>query len=166
MNTRSRRYTRASCIAGMGLVSGAPSQYGDPMAQDGDIDEVLRVIRDVNMTSPVQIRVTGENQGQDGDRTILLAFEGEPSAGLGIVVASSPPTADRIVQVANQIQDFVVETLPEHGHPAVWPECGEHPGSHPLEPATDASQPVWRCPRSGQIHGAIGGLRGRIGGLS
>jgi hypothetical protein len=62
-------------------------------------------------------------------------------------------------QAAHQLQEWEIHELWEHGRPATWPECPEHPGTHPLEPDTDGQgSAVWQCPRTQQVICAIGAL--------
>ena len=105
----------------------------------------------------MRIAVTGQSSEVDGERTVWLSLDGDESK-LGVVLTSGKPPMDRFVEIAGQIQDWVLETLAGRGHPAVWPECLEHPGTHPLEAFNEASQPVWRCPRSGRSQAGVGAL--------
>src|SRR5687768_5251645 len=111
------------------------------MVQDSDIEVLTPIIRDVNTTSPMRIAVTGQSSEVDSERTIWLGLDGDDSK-VGVVLASGKPMVDRFVEIAGQIQDWVLQTLAGHGYQAVWPECREHPGTHPLEAFNEASQPV------------------------
>jgi len=78
---------------------------------------------------------------------------------MGIWIPLSSPAAERVAELAGQLQEWEVEELCAAGRPATWPECPEHPDSHPLEPVLDeAGTAVWRCPRSGQVICAIGAV--------
>lgn len=92
---------------------------------------------------------------------------GSPPAGRmsggsnGVSVARSGSAGGRIADLADQVQEWEVEALAAAGRPATWPECPEHPRSHPLEPATESAEhAVWRCPRSRRVVCAIGELAG------
>ena len=63
-----------------------------------------------------------------------------------------------MAQLAEQLQEWEVEQLCWAGRSATGPECPEHPGSHPLEPAVAGDIAVWRCPRSRRVADTIGGL--------
>jgi hypothetical protein len=81
-------------------------------------------------------------------------------SGMGIWVQRDGSPAERVAALAEQLQEFEVEELCAAGRSATWPECPQHPNSHPLEPvAADQHTAVWRCPRSGAVICAIGDLR-------
>jgi hypothetical protein len=74
-------------------------------------------------------------------------------------VAPAQSVAERVADLADQVQEREAEALAEAGRPAAWPECPEHPASHPLAPAVAGDGgSVWRCPRSGTPVCAIGEL--------
>jgi hypothetical protein len=45
----------------------------------------------------------------------------------GIHVQVSLPPAERLADLADQLQDWEVEELAAAGRPATWPECPQHP---------------------------------------
>jgi NAD(P)-dependent dehydrogenase (short-subunit alcohol dehydrogenase family) len=47
----------------------------------------------------------------------------------GVSVMADEPLAARVASVADQVQEWAVETLWRAGQPATWPECPRHPGS-------------------------------------
>jgi hypothetical protein len=60
------------------------------------------------------------------------------------------------------IQEWEIEELAAAGRSATWPECCDHPNSHPLQPRLDdENTAVWRCPRSGRVISAIGAFGSR-----
>jgi hypothetical protein len=79
-------------------------------------------------------------------------------SGTGIYVRTGDQVAQRVAMIADQLQDAVVESLPWLGLPAVWPECPDHPDSHPLEAVCDDAAAVWICPRTSRRVGPIGHL--------
>jgi hypothetical protein len=90
--------------------------------------------------------------------------EGPISGGSnGVSVTRSGPAGERIAELADQVQEWEVEALASAGRPATWPECPEHPRSHPLQPWADAERAIWRCPRTQRVVSAIGELGGSIG---
>ena len=62
-------------------------------------------------------------------------------------IASSPP-----------IQEWAVEARGRRAA-ATWPECPQHPGSHPLMAAVREGRAVWICPRTGDLVSDVGRLR-------
>jgi hypothetical protein len=79
-------------------------------------------------------------------------------SGCGISVLASETTEQRIANLADQVQDPAVEGLPQFGLPAVWPECREHPNSHPLRALTTDGAAFWVYPMSGDRVQQIGQL--------
>jgi hypothetical protein len=77
-------------------------------------------------------------------------------SGAGIHVRAGD---QQVAMLADQLQDALVESLPSLGLPAVWPECPDHPDSHPLQAVCDEAAAVWTCPRTGRQVGPIGQLR-------
>jgi hypothetical protein len=77
----------------------------------------------------------------------------------GIHVQVSLPAPERLADLADQLQDWEVEELAAAGRPATWPQCPQHPGSHPLAPRALGDQAAWCCPASGQIISVIGALQ-------
>jgi hypothetical protein len=83
---------------------------------------------------------------------------GSPSS---IRVQVGLPLPERLVGLADQLQEWEIEELAAAGRPATWPECPQHPDSHPLAPRASDDQAVWCCPASGQVISVIGALRPR-----
>ena len=72
--------------------------------------------------------------------------------GTGIYVRADDQAAQQVAMLADQLQDALVESLPWLGLPAVWPECPDHPDSHPLEAVCDdteeeRSEKPFQCPQ-------------------
>jgi hypothetical protein len=80
--------------------------------------------------------------------------------GAGTVVTVGPggSAVDAIVSLADEVQEWAVEALFAVGLPPVWPECPDHPDSHPLDPRRRGGVAVWQCPRSGVVVAQIGSL--------
>jgi hypothetical protein len=67
--------------------------------------------------------------------------------------------AEQVWWAADQLQDWEVHQLWHAGRSTTWPECRDHPNSHPLEPGIYGDDTaVWRCPMSKHISCAIGEL--------
>ena len=91
---------------------------------------------------------------------VLYAPDG---SGQGIRLLADAPRPEQLANLADQVQEWAVEALWSIGKSAVWPQCPEHPDSHPLQPQvvdeyTDAAHAVWRCPKSGHVIAPIGEL--------
>jgi len=118
------------------------------------------VLRDMTASGAVLPAVREEAHEDLGGEALSAWIEGEGASGQGIRIWLANSAAQRLVDLADQLQEWEVEELCAVGRPATWPECPEHPNSHPLEPVLDGSQTaVWRCPRSGHVVCPIGDLR-------
>jgi hypothetical protein len=80
-------------------------------------------------------------------------------SGRGISIRSGETPVEQVADLADQIQEWAVEELCAIGQSATWPECPEHPASHPLSPRVLDGVAVWQCPRSHQTIAEIGHLR-------
>ena len=94
------------------------------------------------------------------------SFPGQVSAMLhavdgtaqGVSAMADEPLARRIASVADQVQEWAVEALWRAGRPATWPDCPEHPNSHPLAATVWADRAVWICPKAGRLVTRVGQL--------
>lgn len=125
--------------------------------------EVLRdglapVLRDLEATGailPSFRKDRYEPVGGDFDGVYLWGADG---TGMGLVVPSAGTAAGRVASLADGVQEWEIEELAA-ARPATWPECPDHPDSHPLEPVVNRGNvAVWRCPRTGRVIGEIGTL--------
>ncbi|HTR93037.1 MAG TPA: hypothetical protein VMI73_14995 [Trebonia sp.] len=127
---------------------------------DAVMDPVLADLRAVGAILPEVRYEAWEDRGPDYV-CAFIAPPGQTLGGNGVWVARFGPAGERVAELAEQVQEWEVEALAAAGRPATWPECPEHPRSHPLEPiAESAKRAVWRCPRS---HRAVAGI-GELGG--
>jgi hypothetical protein len=115
------------------------------------------VIRDLRSSGGIILHVLDEPTDDDPRyESMWLLSAGDSRTGLLAPLDMTEP--ERVVHVADQVQDFVHEELGRMGLPATWPECPEHPASHPLTPTLTSSGASWQCPKSGDTIGAIGEL--------
>ena len=112
------------------------------------------VVRDLRRTGGITLRLLDEPVDNDPAYESLWMLSGR-TARTGLLVPLDLAEPERLVHVADQVQEFVLEELGRLGLPATWPECPEHPGSHPLTPRLG---PCWVCPKSGDAIAAIGEL--------
>lgn len=107
-----------------------------------------------------------------------LMLHGPDGSGHGVRWPESGSAADRLANLADQVQEWAVEALWLAGVSAVWPRCPEHPNSHPLlatvgvgaggeagatggpEVEVDAEAAIWTCPKSGAVVARVGELAG------
>lgn len=107
---------------------------------------------------PLAMHLRFEPDDQAGPEYDGIVVKFPDGGGAGIYVPTGDQAAQRLAWIADELQDVVVEWLPELGLPAVWPECPDHPDSHPLRVSDDQGTAVWICPRTGDRVGAIGHL--------
>lgn len=114
------------------------------------------VLRDLESSGGPRPEVRDEKWSDfEGQLTAMLW---RPHSGQGVSVMAGEPRAEQIAAVADQVQEWVVEALWQDGRPATWPECPEHPDSHPLAARWEDGQAVWACPRTGDQVSRIGDL--------
>lgn len=117
------------------------------------------VLRDIAASGAIGLDLREEARADRGDEIVCAWLSGADGiTGVDISVSLGSSATERVAELAEQLQEWEVEALWAAGRSATWPECPEHPNSHPLEPAV-ADGPVWRCPRSGDVICAIGALR-------
>ena len=78
--------------------------------------------------------------------------------GAGVSISRGARRTDQVVSLADQVQGWTVEALWSLGRSPVWPECPEHPDSHPLRPMARSGAAIWVCPSSQDEMGTIGSL--------
>jgi hypothetical protein len=115
------------------------------------------VVRDLRSTDGITPRLLEGPVDSDPAYESLWMLSGR-SSRTGLLAPRDMAAPELLVHVADQVQEFVLEELGRLGLPATWPECPEHPGSHPLTPTLGSGGPHWVCPKSGDIVSAIGEL--------
>lgn len=115
------------------------------------------VLRDISATGAIapEIREEAhEDLGADVVSAWIQGSDGIYGAGIRVDMAAAP--ADRLADIAQQLQEWELEELATAGRSATWPECPEHPNSHPLSPRARDGVAVWCCPRTGRTEYPIG----------
>jgi hypothetical protein len=137
-------------VRGCGLPLPAPALHNVRVHQElvVALAPILRDLR-AGCAVPPDIR--------DGDAATAMVYAPD-GTGQGISVIPGAPAAEQVVWLADQVQEWAVEALWTAGHPAVWPECPAHPGTHPLTAGLHDGTPVWACPRTGTPIAAIGNV--------
>ena len=97
-------------------------------------------------------------QWSDVPGQVTAMLHGPGSSAQGVYAMAGEPLPERIASVADQVQEWAVEALWHAGRPATWPECPEHPGSHPLAAMLRDHRAVWTCPRTGILICLVGEL--------
>ena len=91
-----------------------------------------------------------------GELTAMLYSPG--GWGQGVFAIAGEPLAVRIAWAADQVQEWAVEELCSIGQPTNWPQCPQHPDSHPLSAVERDGRAVWTCPKTGHAVCDIGQL--------
>lgn len=121
------------------------------------------VLRDIQVSGAIPPAIQEETHDAVDDEWIGVMLWSSDGTGMGVFIPAEPIAAEQVARLAEQVQEWEIEELASVGRSATWPECPEHPNSHPLQPAADDSnRAVWRCPRSGRVISQVGAL-GRKG---
>ena len=112
------------------------------------------VLRDLRAQCAVRPRIRVD----DSYGIMLHAPDG---TGQGLTSPLGGTAAERLADLADQVQEWAVEALWSEGAPAVWPHCPAHPDTHPLAATVVAGTAVWVCPKSGATVARIGELERR-----
>ncbi|MER6510461.1 hypothetical protein ABT158_26810 [Nonomuraea sp. NPDC001636] len=119
-------------------------------------DALLPVLRDLRATCGVRPDLREETPLRGGERVLMLFAPDGSGVGLRLGVAGGP--AEQVADLADQAQEWAVEALWGQGLPAVWPECPEHPGTHPLAATVVDGVATWSCPHTRAPVAAVGRL--------
>ncbi|WP_433173977.1 hypothetical protein [Actinoallomurus sp. CA-150999] len=125
------------------------------------MDEVLRralepVLRDIRATGVPEPDVRDDDWADD-DLSASAFLWSRDGSGAGVRVDRAAAEADRVVQVADQVQEWVIEEL--WGRAATnWPRCPQHPETHPLRASTHGRSAMWVCPGEGTPVSPVGSL--------
>ena len=117
------------------------------------------VLRDMRSSGAIVPDILEEAHDDLGPDCVCARIQTPGGAGSrGIRVQVSLPAPQRLADFADQLQEWEIEELVAAGRPATWPECPQHPGTHPLAPQARGDQAAWCCPASGQVISVIGAL--------
>jgi hypothetical protein len=125
-------------------------------------EPILRDLRSSGAIIPDLMEEAHDDLGPDRVAAWIQppgSADSEAVGSQGIYVEIDLSTAERLAGLADQIQEWEIEELAAAARPATWPECPQHPNSHPLAPQAQGNQAAWRCPASGQLIAVIGALR-------
>ena len=101
-----------------------------------------------------------QDQARRGYRSYLIKICGEKH---GYIHIWSGYTQDQyemaLVEAADNVQDVLVEVLPDFGLPSNWPQCPDHSRTHPMAAQLEDDQATWVCPKTGRPWIRIGSLK-------
>lgn len=113
------------------------------------------VLGDVRRTTSLEPIIQEEDWVQEpGTASALLGFAGD-AGRRGVYVQIGSPLAERVVHIADIVQDEVTDELW-----GAWPLCPLH-GNHPLAPRELSGDASWVCPKTDQPISQIGQLEAR-----
>jgi hypothetical protein len=114
------------------------------------------VLRDLEDSGSVLPEILDDRWGGAEQATAMLYSAGGSGQGVSASIADS--LAERVASVADQVQEWAIEELRSLGRPTNWPQCPEHPESHPLAAVVTGDRPTWACPKTGHVICEIGQL--------
>ena len=105
-------------------------------------------LADLHRTHPELLRVTV------GPDYLLLAGADGQGPGLPVDWLSHPDQLS--VLVADGAHEAAIEALWRAGESTCWPECPDHPGTHPLQVRPSDDGPVWVCATAPRVFDRVG----------
>lgn len=126
----------------------------------GSVDEVLwesmkPVLNDLRGAGILPPRVEDSDWIKNPGRAAAMLWSPD-GGGTGVSVSRSDPVHERVAKFADQVQEWAIEEL--WGHGSNWPQCPQHPSSHPMQATTRNGVAVWVCPADQAVAVAIGTL--------
>jgi hypothetical protein len=116
------------------------------------------VLRDLGYAGIAAPRI--DEDDWSGDPTCASAMlRSADGGGTGVHVSRSMPAVERVVAMAEQVQEWAIEELWAQGASTSWPACPHHPGTHPLQAAERDGEAVWICPVDRTAVAPVGALR-------
>jgi hypothetical protein len=118
-------------------------------------ERLARIVSDLEATAGVDLTFKDEPHWDHGPSCMLWE---ESGSGTGITFQRAANAAEDVAQLADQVQEVVIESRWYMGiSPVAWPECPVH-RTHPLEAVARDDEAVWVCPKDGAIRFEIGSL--------
>jgi hypothetical protein len=116
------------------------------------------VLSDLLVTTGIapEVRDTQWSAYEGQESAFLVASDGS-SSGVFILGEDTPT---QVATAADTVQAWAFDELWSSGKSTAWPECPDHPDSHPLRPKVIAGNAVWCCPRTATVVDEVGRLTG------
>jgi hypothetical protein len=122
---------------------------------DAELEAALApVLADLTTGTSLNPNLEDVDWPLEGAVGTMLFLQG--AGGAGVSIAKGADRVHQVVSLADQVQEWAVEALSGSGRSPVWPECPEHPDSHPLRPVERSGAAVWVCPVTQNEIGTIG----------
>lgn len=124
------------------------------------VDAVLRqalepILRDLKRGGLDEPRIEDRDWTGDSETTSAMLW-GLDGGGSGISVLRSASPAERVADLADQVQEWAIEDQLWRAGATNWPRCPAHPNTHPLEAAALNDDAVWVCPVNREVVAHIG----------
>jgi hypothetical protein len=140
---------------------GADTTRGSQRTEPEQFRRLLKAIapllRDISATGALLPDI--QDSSWDDDPDVISATIGKSGISYqGIRIQLSLPDAERLADLAGQVQEWEVEALWHAGRNSSWPECPIHRNRHPLSADMRDCRPSWYCPVTGAAISEIGAL--------
>ena len=116
---------------------------------------VLRDLRTTGVDSP-RIDAADWAGEPEAVSAMLMAPDG---SGMGVSILRADTPAERVVSMADQVQEWAWEVLWSQGAPTNWPVCPRHPTTHPMMPTVQTAMAAWVCPQDCSFVAPVGALQ-------
>lgn len=137
--------------------SGRP--IGDDHLMGLRIDAALAPVRrDLDrsgLPTPRVLEAVRENLGEWVPGTeVVVQLDGNELSSFA--ESDTDADADRIVTIADRVQEWLIESVLWPERPTNWPSCPAHPKSHPLAARAVGAVAIWCCPLTGDEVAEVG----------
>ncbi|WP_345711920.1 hypothetical protein [Kineococcus glutinatus] len=115
------------------------------------------LLADLDVSCGVLPLVDDKSWQDDPDAASCWLFSPD-GTGTGVWIPTGQREVEQVVMLADQVQEWAVESLWMLDRSASWPACPYHPKRHPLAAREQAEQAVWTCPVLQERICAVGAL--------
>lgn len=123
----------------------------------GKIVEIIQcVLKDVTSSGLMAPRIEIDDWYGDSQVASVMIYSRKDSTGRGVSVRNDLASAEQLVAVADQVQEWVFEDF--GATRSNWPQCPWHPNNHPLSAALMDDRGMWACPSKRAPVAGIGEL--------
>lgn len=129
----------------------------DPEQFSRLLEFMTPLIMDIEATAGIVPDVEDTSWDPDPEAvSVIVGKAGIKQQGVRIWLNLSP--AERLADLARQVQEWQIETQWRAGGNTSWPNCPIHPDRHPMAAEVRGESASWCCPELGTAVGKIGEL--------